>query len=526
MKKTLTINISGVVFHIDEDAFDKLQIYLKSLNGKFGATDEGREIITDIEARIAEIFTEKSKDQKNVITTEDVDHIIEIMGTPEEFDASEDDETTTEDTRYEYRKHRRLYRDPDNTIISGVCGGLAAYFNIDPVAVRIIFVILFFFPTGLSLLTYIILWLAVPVARTTAQKLEMRGEKVTVSNIERTIKDEFKNVKENYQEFKKSKSYQNTKDGIARFFEIIGITLKALFKLILIILGIVFVFTGAIILISLVSALFVGGIANIHFLGFDYIPLPPILNAFTDPSMVWMFVMGLFLVTFIPILALVYGSVKLIFKFKSNDRLIGLTALGLWLIALGTLIVISFNEAGNFRTSARSTESYRIDNPANNILYLKAAPDKYDDYSYYDEYIDLDDMILVEVDNKIQLFGKPELDIIKTTGEEIELVFKKRSRGKSKSDARENADEIVYKWIQNDSLIVFDQYFKLPEDVKWRHQEFDMILKLPVGKTVYLDRSMIDIIYDIDNVTNTYDRKMVGKYWSMKPDGLTKVYIE
>ncbi|NOZ47104.1 MAG: PspC domain-containing protein [Chlorobi bacterium] len=521
MKKTLTINISGLVFHIDEDAFEKLQGYLKSLNNKFGATEEGREIITDIESRIAEIFAEKTNVKQGVITIKDVEKIIEIMGKPEEIDASEDD-TTEQETKQDYRRHRRLYRDPENTVISGVSGGLAAYFSVDPVLVRVIFIILIFVLGPVDFLIYIILWAAVPVARTTAQKLEMRGEKVTVSNIEKSIKDEFKNVKENYREYKTSKEYQNTKDGLTRILEVFGIIIKAMFKIILIIIGIAFVFSGAIILIMLISALFAGGVAGIHLFGFNNLAITPFLNAFSDPGIVWLFTTALFFVAFIPILAIVYGGVKLIFKFKSNDKVIGLTSLGLWLISLGVIIVIGISEASNFRSNAKNSETFIINYPQGDTLYLKSAINQFKDLDSYDDYYDLNNLILIEDEDEYKIFGKPELDIVQSNNPDIELIIKKRSRGKSKYNARQNANLIKYHWSQKDSLILFDPYFTIPENKKWRQQQYNIILKLPVGKTVYLDHSLIDIIYDIDNVTNTYDSKMVDKFWTMQPDGLTK----
>ena len=141
MKKTFTINISGTVFHIEEDAYEVLQKYLVNLKNHFGNSEEGKEIIADIEARIAEIFSEKSADKKMVVTLDMVNEIVEIMGTPEDFveEEGEEEPAITGTTR-----KRRLYRDPDRRVLGGVCGGLSAYFNMDTAILRIIFVVLFF----------------------------------------------------------------------------------------------------------------------------------------------------------------------------------------------------------------------------------------------------------------------------------------------------------------------------------------------------------------------------------------------
>ena len=201
MKKTFTINISGTVFHIEEDAYEILQKYLINLKSHFGSDDEGKEILADIEARIAEIFSAKTGEDKKVITVDWVNEVVKTMGTPEDFAEEEGEE---ESIASEAKRKRRLYRDPDHRVLGGVCGGLGAYFGMDPVILRIIFVVLFFVTSGAAGLAYLILWIAVPKAINTTQRLEMRGQEATVKNIEKSIKEEVKEVKESYQKFRKS----------------------------------------------------------------------------------------------------------------------------------------------------------------------------------------------------------------------------------------------------------------------------------------------------------------------------------
>lgn len=201
MKKTFTINISGTVFHIEEDAYDVLQKYMISLKNHFGSNEEGEEIVSDMEARIAEIFSEKTAGGKNAVTLEWVNELIKTMGTTESFAEDTDDE---EPFSGQAKRKRRLYRDPQEAVLGGVCGGLAAFFNMDPVIVRIIFVVLTFITTGVGILAYLILWFAVPKAVNTAQRLEMRGQEVSIKNIENFIKEEASAVKESYNKFRKS----------------------------------------------------------------------------------------------------------------------------------------------------------------------------------------------------------------------------------------------------------------------------------------------------------------------------------
>jgi len=201
MEKTFTINLSGTIFYIEEDAYELLKKYLLNLKQYFGNSEEGKEIETDIEARIAELFTEKITAEKTVVTLNWVNHIIEIMGTPESFsDASVDEQPL----QGQQKPKRRLYRDPENRVLAGVCGGMAVYFNMDLAILRIIVALLILVTSGTGLLVYFILWIAVPNATNTAQRLEMRGEAVTVKNIEKFIKDEVNSVKESYNKFRKS----------------------------------------------------------------------------------------------------------------------------------------------------------------------------------------------------------------------------------------------------------------------------------------------------------------------------------
>jgi len=185
MKRTFTINISGTVFHIEEDAYEVLQKYLVTLKNHFGDSEEGKEIESDIEARIAEIFAEKSTGGKNAVTLEWVNAVMITMGTPESITEEMGDE---EPLAGQAKRKRRLYRDPQETVIGGVCGGLAAFFNMDPVIMRIIFVVLTFITTGVGVLAYLILWIAVPKAVNTAQRLEMRGRRLVLKTLRNSFR--------------------------------------------------------------------------------------------------------------------------------------------------------------------------------------------------------------------------------------------------------------------------------------------------------------------------------------------------
>jgi len=220
MKKTVTINISGHMFYIDDDAYTRLQSYLDKIESTFRNQESGDEIISDIENRIAEIFNERINKETGVVTLDMVNDVIATMGEPEQFEEGEEDKKTsyTPPTTMVFRKaNRRFYRDIDNRVLGGVCAGIAAYFDIDVVIIRILFVVLTLLTWGGLPLIYLILWIALPPARTTAQKLQMRGERITIENIERSIRDEYDEVKRKFGNFKQSKTYKKGESFFSRF---------------------------------------------------------------------------------------------------------------------------------------------------------------------------------------------------------------------------------------------------------------------------------------------------------------------
>jgi phage shock protein PspC (stress-responsive transcriptional regulator) len=193
MKITVSINLGGYSFHADEDAYAELKLYLRTLELHFAGEESASEILSDIETRMSELFRTKLTPYKQVITIEDVKQVIAVLGTPEDIS---DTEGTGERSRFGTPGLHRIYRDPDNRIIGGVCAGMGAYWDIDPLIIRILFVALAA-AGGIGGLVYLILYVVLPEARTTAQKIEMKGEPVNIKNIKDAVKKEFESVRRN-----------------------------------------------------------------------------------------------------------------------------------------------------------------------------------------------------------------------------------------------------------------------------------------------------------------------------------------
>ncbi len=346
MKKAFKINLSGQIFHIDEDAYEKLKNYLDTLGSHFSDTLESREIISDIESRIAELFSERMKYGDQIISIKDVYEIIDIMGKPEEIASEEDD---GEKRRSERKQSRRLFRDPDNNVFGGVCAGLSLYFNIDTLIIRILFIVLVLVGWGLPIILYLIFWIAVPKAKTAAEKLEMRGEKVNVSNIEKTIKEEYDSIKGNLKKVRKSETLQRAENFFNKLLKVAGIIFIAFIKIILVIIASAFIITGIALIIWLIATFFHGrAVIGLNFLNdTDFNTLFP----FICSSNIQVIVICFLILLFIPLLAIIYGLFKMIFKFRTKNRLLGLSAIILWLIALITAISIIAFEFINLSTA-------------------------------------------------------------------------------------------------------------------------------------------------------------------------------
>jgi phage shock protein PspC (stress-responsive transcriptional regulator) len=193
MKITVSINLGGYSFNIDEDAYAELKMYLRNLELHFAGEESASEILSDIETRMAELFRTKITSYKQVINIEDVHQVISVLGTPE--DISDSDGPTSRE-KFSSPGYHRMYRDPDNRIIGGVCSGMGAYWNIDPLIIRIIFIALIL-AGGIGVMIYLILYVVLPEAKTTAQKIEMKGDPVNIHNIKEAVKKEFDSVRKN-----------------------------------------------------------------------------------------------------------------------------------------------------------------------------------------------------------------------------------------------------------------------------------------------------------------------------------------
>ncbi len=523
MKKTLTINLSGSVFHIDDDAYEKLYAYLNNINRHFGSDEDAKEIVEDIEARIAEIFAEKVKNGGEVINISHVEEVIVIMGTPEAISNEEEEkgkekEKVTEKKPFRTRG-KRLYRDSEDRVLGGVCSGLGVYFDIDPVIIRILFVVAFFIPIS-SLLIYLILWIVVPKATSTAQRLEMRGEEVNIDNISKSIKEEILDVKENFRNYRNSPAYTQSRSGMREVGNTLVSVLKVLGTILLVIIGIPFLIIGVVLLFVLFTVIFASGhLMNITPFGNG---LDHLHFIFANGHVLSWLGFGLILVVGIPILLLIYAGIKMIFRIKTNNHILGFVFAGLFIVGILILTVSGSRTFGGFSKSATVTNHESLTTQSD-TLYLTALQGQGEKEleATYDPDFNFNDFKIGKQDGKEILIGRPRLQVEKGDEKYFGLTVNKISRGMNFTNARQNAEDILFNYQMKDSTINVQSSYLLPKI--WRNQRVNLKLYVPVGKTIYLDESVKPILRDVKNTSDTFDDDMVNKYWTMKPEGLTLV---
>ncbi len=520
MKKTIKISLQGSVFFMDEDAYAELSRYLEEIGKRLASQGERDEIMQDIEARIAEIFTDRLGGKREVVTREDITAVISLLGRPEDIiDAGgEEFSSAPEEPPAGTETRKRLFRDPDNAVLGGVCGGLGVYFNIDPVWFRVAFIVLTLL-YGASILVYLLMWLIIPEAKTAAQRLEMTGQPVNLSNISKNISQEFHKVKDNLKTIPESDGYRRSRNALQEFVRVIGEILLVGLKILGILIGTVFVLTGLIILIALLGTFF------FHFTYFSppiqvasFFDLREALAIFTQPENVPYILGSLILTLGIPLLALVYAGVKLIFNIRARNRIAGVVFFVIWLISAVSLGLFIVDIASKYSRHARLTETTSLDISAGDTLFV-TTPTTYNDD--IEEVISFRQKGIYRDTKRDILLARPEIDIVPSGAEKSELEIVKKAYGNSREAALKRAEKISANLsFLNSHTLLLHPWFSAGKI--WYGQQLDYRLRLPVGTVICLDeklRYMLDYI-PTGKYIPVYD--MAGKCWVMTEEGLVR----
>ncbi|RRJ91977.1 PspC domain-containing protein [Paenimyroides tangerinum] len=491
MNKTVTINIAGLFFHIDEDAYEKLSNYLEAIKNSLN-TDGKDEIINDIESRIAEIFSEKINPKTGVISMIDVDNIIQIMGQPEDYrldDESDSQNQSTQNSSNEnyIKRPRKLFRDGEKRVLGGVLSGLSNYFNIDVVWIRILFILLVFV-YGSSIIIYPILWLIIPKAKTVSDILEMKGEPVNISNIEKQVRENFDQLGNNIRNI----DTQRFKNAGTKLSEII---LK--------IIGIGCIFIGTMGMIG--SSIMIFVFNRISYLNIENFPFEEVTNL-GYPS--WMILLSLFLIAFIPSLIIFITGLSCLYK---NIKYVGLITILLgiiWGAAIFCFSIImievetkndSFNKFinDNKRVTVVKKSLDHIKNDTINIDFVR-DPRFYginDTLNIEKAYIE-DNDVEFEIKSTTNKDGYFEIITEAAYSKNASLVINNYS---SKTSVTETPTILeYYSKIDNNNIELANAILTEKNNSEKYNNNVKIVLYLPSSKTVRINNTN-DIDFDYNN---------------------------
>jgi phage shock protein PspC (stress-responsive transcriptional regulator) len=531
MDKTIKINLGGTLFQIDEEAYKILRRYLQDIDSRLRNTPGGAETVEDIELRIAEIFQSQGA-AAGVISKENVESMISIIGKPEDFETSSE-RGETKETSFRSTGRKKMYRNPDDQIISGVCGGIGAFLNIESVWVRLMFILFACF-FGIGFFVYLALWIALPSANADAQKREMYGrDDFNVAARERNTRYSFSTGDPGYNSSAPAGS--GVGNAFNEVFRAIGKVLFIIVRIFLILIGITFVICGFMALVSFIMVFFFKypGYFSTHSFGVNLFYLPDFLNYIVNPAIApWILVLS-FIVILMPLIALIYWGVKMIFWFKAKDGIVSLLGLVIWVVCVAALSLLLFNEGISYSETAK-IESGQVIEKAPKDLYIVADHRVAD--LHYDKDISFDgeDYNVFFINDNKGLYISSGLNIDKSDDSSVKVNIMKRSAGRSRTDASRKAESLVYNYKLSADTLYLDEYFSIPSNNKWSFDNVRVNLYIPEGTAVHFDKITAPMFHrqhyyneDWNWSRDGEDKEMVRSdseenHWIMTEDGLRR----
>ncbi|MCW5907847.1 MAG: PspC domain-containing protein [Chitinophagales bacterium] len=518
MKKTLNINLGGMAFIIDENAFEMLSGYLEALKKKFSNETERTEILNDIEARMAEMFTEQLGNRKEVIGLSEVEFVIAQMGKPEDIageeSTAETGNTTSNaaETAPGRKIQKRLYRDPEDAKIGGVIAGLCHYFGInDPVWARIAAVILIPVTSGSIIFVYLLLLIIVPKALTAAEKLQMKGEPININTIE-------KEVKEAANKFTASvKVNVDSENFFQKLWNIVVMIAGFFFRL----LAFVFILAGVIALFAVL----------LGFIVFAVIGTSP-FNSIThlivnESSLITLSAIGFLLFFGAPLVGLIYSGLRVLIGRGSEMPWLKWTLGATWLAGLAMLLYAGLKVGMDFKTAAATKEKMVLMQPAKGNLFVQLADSTDAGWVTVDEEADEDEdevhfgAIIINGKNIEDItsfkIGKPHLELMVSETDSFYLTKIVSSQGRNRNDAVKNADMVMYSFLQTDTLLNLKNQFEIAKKGgKYRAQQMTLRLAIPEGKTVRFGSNIDELTAVVKGDSYYDDTYFANTVWTVE----------
>lgn len=477
MDKTVSISLGGFSFVVEEIAYSKLRIYLQDVKNSLHGTEGIDDIIEDVEIRISELFRDRLK-FREVVSDDDVNFVIATMGHPNQYrvEDEEAESTSTHSTytqsSFETKNNKRLFRDPDDKIITGLSAGLAHYLGLDPWAVRATWLVLGILGifTGISfflvVLCYFILLIFVPKATTTSEKLQMYGKPANIESFKKNAEVASEAV------ISGSRELSNKLGGVFGAFG----------KFLLWFVGFIITSIGV--------GLIIGGCA-LAFTTWTDIPTELFGYMVEDQ---WMSVATKILggiLMIIPGILITILGVRCFTRVKTSKALI-IASIVIWFIALFAIIGISLNTASRFRSDVEFVKDETLTVPSDTLI-VQFKDQNLGGYNFkvmndLDQLIDEEGNLIIPIDDEITL-GESDTN-------QFKISLKYKAKGGSTAEAKRNVESTIYNHILEGNVLNLDEFIKIKKEGKFRKQDVEIKIFVPKNKVVNVKKmnnlSLID----------------------------------
>ncbi len=482
MNKTININLAGSFFHVDENAYAHLQKYLDAVRATLSPEDSIEEIMNDIEARIAELFSESMTSNDQVITLSRVKEIIDIMGQPQDFDPEGAAESNAAE---QYKSIKQLFRDEENKYLGGVASGLGHYLGIDCLWIRLIWLLLFFFSSGTFFMIYILFWILVPAAKSTSDKLKMKGEPINISNIEKRVKEGYDKLSDNMKSVDYNKYGNQVKRGSNRVVEVIGNLLKGTLTVLAKLLGVLMLIFSITTLLGLAFGLFSAG--SLEFWGqADLIQYYQAVSVAQIPF--WALLTIVFLAVGIPFIVLFIVGLKLLIpNLKSMGWTPKILIFALWIASILALIFFGAKHATFSSVTGQFQREIPLPISKNDSLTLTMNQSLLSGRSS-----ERDDDFKIKMDadkNPIIVTNNVRLIVRSTQKEEGFIKVDSYADGATLDEAQDKAMQINYQIQYTDGVLELDPFLTTDLAHKYRDQHVEVIVYLPTGSVLWADHN-------------------------------------
>ena len=485
---------------MDEDAYQKMSKYFEAVKRSLSNSSGQDEIMKDIEMRVAELITERQLSDRTVVNNADVEDVIKIMGQPEDYRIDDEAEAPKTENYYASSGRKKLYRDKDRGTIAGVCTGLGHYFGVEALWFKIVFLIFVFAGFGSGIIAYFVLWIAIPKANTTSEKLEMTGQPVTISSIEKKVREEFDSVSEKFKNADYDKIGNQVRHGAEKVGNGIGDVILRIFGAFAKVLGALILIFSSMSLVGLFIGMFAFGTTT--FINTPWQRYVDAVNYTNVP--LWAFGILTFLAIGIPLFFfLILGLKLMVNNMKSIGSPIKYSLLAIWIFAVAALIFVGIQQSTERAFDGKTVTKETINIQPNDTLNIKFVSNDFfsKDIYNHEDFMFTQDSLKNEViySNEIKFFIK------KTDKPQPYLQIERLAEGKSFVEANQRAEKINYNFKVVGNTLILDNYLLTEMASKYRNQNVELYLYLPVGTIFKADESVERYDYsDDDFFSSTY----------------------